>query len=84
MAGWLSIAVAPPPRGLGWAPHVFWRATLQEFWAALKPFQPPTAAERAAAVQEAFRKAEKQFQKHDAVKSGAVDKGMRGGQHDAS
>jgi len=65
IAGWLSIAVAPPPRGLGWAPRTFWRATLQEFWAAIKPFQPPTAHERKAAIEAAFARAERQFRKHD-------------------
>jgi hypothetical protein len=72
IAGWLSIAVAPPPRGLGWVPRTFWRATLQEFWAALKPFQPATAQERKAAIEAAFAKAERQFRKHDEIMKGQI------------
>lgn len=76
MAGWLSVAVAPPPRGLGWTPRTFWRATLQEFWAALKPFQPPTVAERKAAVEAAFARAEKQFAAHEAARKTAMQGGL--------
>ncbi len=75
MTGWLSLAVAPPPRGLGWTPRTFWRATLAEFWAALKPFQPPTAAERKAALAAAMARAEKQFAAHEEA--------LRRGQHGA-